>query len=85
MNKIIGLHLTLKNINKMPEHFIDPMEEIVLSLQKKNKELEKNLSDTKANLQRAYDGIQHYKDKWKKVLELNASLQKQLLDETETP
>jgi vacuolar-type H+-ATPase subunit I/STV1 len=62
----------------MPQHFVDPMEEIVINLQAKVRDLEKELSDTKANLHRAYDGIAHYKEKWKKVLELNANLQKEL-------
>jgi prefoldin subunit 5 len=62
----------------MPMNFNDPMGEIVANLQAKIGDLEKELSDTKANLQRAYNGIDHYKTKWQQVLELNAELQKQL-------
>lgn len=63
-----------------PQGFFDPMEEIVTDLQNKIADLEKELSDTKANLQRAYNGIEHYKDKWRKVLELNGELQKHIDD-----
>lgn len=56
----------------------DPYEQIMAELDAKARRLEKELSDTKAKLQRAYDGIEHYKEKWQKVLELNAELQKQL-------
>lgn len=62
----------------MPEHVVGPMEEALTNLKRRNVELEKELSDTKANLHRAYEGIEHYKEKWKKVLELNAALQKKL-------
>jgi prefoldin subunit 5 len=45
------------------------MEEIIDELKEKIASLEKELSDTRANLHRAYKGIEHYKSKWEQTLE----------------